>query len=239
MRQRKRKERLKKENSDNKSKNYFDLKTEKNIIKFQKEKKIEKRKIIFDNLIRPSFEKLIENIIFVYKFKSLESIDVLKNDCLSYLFEKLYMFDAKKGHRAFSYFNVIAKNWFLQEVKLNNKKIKYEIPISKELLENPENANNFIIQSFENDITNYEFLENLKTEMKSWLLKVKNEQEQKVLNAIIMLFENPDLQLFNKKAIYLYLREIVGMNGKQIASSLIKLKKRYIVFKKKFFNEII
>ncbi|MEK6878960.1 MAG: hypothetical protein AABY22_05095, partial [Nanoarchaeota archaeon] len=148
-----------------KNKNYFDETTQKFIVKFQKEKNSEKQKNIFNKKIRPALEKLIENIIFVYKFKSLENIDILENDCLSYLFEKLYMFDATKGFKAFSYFNVIAKHWFLQEVKVRKKKIKCDVSITKELIENSEHKDSFTIQSFEEDLINHEFLELLKQEM--------------------------------------------------------------------------
>src|SRR3989344_1202031 len=82
--------------------NYFDHNTEASIVKFQKEPDIENKKKIFVEEIRYSFAKLIENIIFVYKFHSLGDIEILKNDCLSFLFETLYKFDATKGHKAFS-----------------------------------------------------------------------------------------------------------------------------------------
>jgi hypothetical protein len=42
------------------------------------------------------------------------------------------------------------------------------------------------------------------------------------------------IEIFNKKAIYLYLREITGLNTKQIVSSLNKMRERYGTFKKKW-----
>ena len=69
------------------SKKYFNEETEKGIVDFQNEKDFETKKRIFDSCIRPAFNKLIENIIFVYQFKSLENLDILENDCMSYLFE--------------------------------------------------------------------------------------------------------------------------------------------------------
>ena len=63
------------------------------------------------------------------------------------------------------------------------------------------------------------------------------ENEQKVYNAIIILFESKDrIEIFNKKAIYLYLREITGLNTKQIVSNLTKFKKRYRAFKYQWEN---
>lgn len=100
-----------------KEKIYFDSKTEKAIVSFQNELNIEKRKKIFIKKIKPCLDKLIENIIFTYKFHSLDNIDNLKNDCLSFLFENLNKFDPTRNFKAFSYFSVISKNFFIQKVK--------------------------------------------------------------------------------------------------------------------------
>jgi hypothetical protein len=54
----------------------------------------------------------------------------------------------------------------------------------------------------------------------------------KVYKAILVLFESKeDIEIFNKKAIYLYLREITGLNTKQIVNSLKKFRKKYSFFK--------
>ena len=47
--------------------------------------------------------------------------------------------------------------------------------------------------------------------------------------------ENIDqIEIFNKKAVYLYMREITGLNTKQIVSALNKMRERYRTFKKKW-----
>ena len=52
-----------------------------------------------------------------------------------------------------------------------------------------------------------------------------------------ILFESKeDIEIFNKKAIYLYLREITGLNTKQIVNSLKKFRKRYGFFKSNWQN---
>jgi len=66
------------------------------------------------------------------------------------------------------------------------------------------------------------------------VLQIK-ENEKKVLDAIKILMENVDnIEIFNKKAIYLYLREITGLNTKQVVNNLNKMRVRYRVFKKKW-----
>ena len=54
------------------------------------------------------FEKLVENLILIYRFaRGGETFHVLKNDCVTFLYETLYKFDNSKGTKAFSYFSVI------------------------------------------------------------------------------------------------------------------------------------
>ena len=61
------------------------------------------------------------------------------------------------------------------------------------------------------------------------------ENDIKVYKAINILFESKDdIEIFNKKAIYLYLREITGLNTKQVVNNLNKLRKKYKVFKGKW-----
>ena len=67
---------------------------------------------------------------------------------------------------------------------------------------------------------------------RSWDASQMKENDLKVYKAILILFESKDvIDIFNKKAIYLYLREITGLNTKQIVNSLKKFRKRYYNFK--------
>jgi len=59
--------------------------------------------------------------------------------------------------------------------------------------------------------------------------------EKKVYEAVRILLSSPDdIEIFNKKAIYLYMREITGLNTKQIVNSLNKMREKYKVFKKEW-----
>ena len=58
------------------------------------------------------------------------------------------------------------------------------------------------------------------------------DNELKVYDAIRTVLRSvDDIEIFNKKAIYLYLRELTGMNTKQIVSQLNKFRKKYKLFK--------
>ena len=82
------------------------------------------------------------------------------------------------------------------------------------------------------DREDYEFWSLLFKEIDSWEnLKLK-DNEKKVLDAIRILFNSiEEIEIFNKKAIYLYMREITGLNTKQIVNNLNRIRKRYRTFK--------
>ena len=77
-----------------------------------------------------------------------------------------------------------------------------------------------------------EFWEKLWDEIQSWDTGDLKPTEKKVLEAIKILLENSDkIEIFNKKAVYLYLRELTGLNTKQVVNSLNKMRTRYRQFK--------
>ena len=50
-------------------------------------------------------------------------------------------------------------------------------------------------------------------------------------------FNIEDIEIFNKKAVYLYLRELTGLNTKQVVNNLNKLREKYSTFKNKWERE--
>ena len=80
-----------------------------------------------------------------------------------------------------------------------------------------------------------EFWQNFFQELSEWDADMLKENEKKVLEAVKIIFESSsEIEIFNKKAIYLYLREITGLNTKQVVNNLNKLRKKYKVFKNKW-----
>ena len=70
---------------------------------------------------------MVNKIIFTYKFNTLPNIDPLREDCKIWLTTILDKYDPKKGSKAFSYFSVVTKNWFIHKVKKNSKKLRREV----------------------------------------------------------------------------------------------------------------
>ena len=114
--------RIRRKRGKGSSKLYFDASTHDAILRFQKSDSDEERDKIYTSEILPAFDKLAENLIFIHGFsKPFGGFESLKNDCVSFLYETLEKFDATRGTKAFSYFNVVAKNWLIIQSK---KKIK-------------------------------------------------------------------------------------------------------------------
>jgi len=204
------------------------------IVAFAKSDDPEERERLYRELIGPAFNELVDKIVFTYKFTSLPNIDILKNECKVDLTTILGKFDPGKGSKAFSYFSVITKNWFIHKTKKTAKQKEREV-----YLEDVKKEDDFLTLSEENpyhDLREYkEFWISLRSEIDNWEKMDLKENEQKVLKAINILFDNAeDIPIFNKKAVYLYLREITGLNTKQIVNNLNKLRAKYRIFRKKW-----
>jgi len=211
--------------------NYFTKVHEEAIIKYALTSSKTIRTDLYINLIGPALDELVDKIVYTYKFNNLPNIDYLKDDCKLWLITILDKYDPERKSKAFSYFSVITKNWFIHKVKQNTKRLKRDVQyedIDKYDCEEVMVTHN----TYESDRENYEFWQHLFAEVDSWeKLKLK-ENEKKVLDAIRILFNSIDeIEIFNKKAIYLYMREITGLNTKQIVNNLNKIRKRYRNFK--------
>ncbi len=214
---------------------YFGKNTDKYILEFIDETDQKKRNQIFDVHIRPSFEKLIENQIYVYGFFSIDDVDSLRKDALVNLYELLPKFNKDKGTKCFSYFNVVLKNWFFQKSRELNKRRKIES-------ENQENIESFngdlVVESCADDAEIAEFWTELGKSLEQWRYLLSKSNERKVLEAIIFLMKYPDLvPLYSKKAILLYIRDITNLNSKQVRINLKKIQDIYFDWKKKYYSE--
>ncbi len=120
---------------------YFTKETDEYIKKFLLTDINEEKHALFKEGIQPAFEKLIENLIYVYKFFVIDDVDTLKQDCLANLYEILPKYDPNKGSKGFSYFNVVAKNWFIQKARERSKRNRIHkelhVDINQNMIRNP------------------------------------------------------------------------------------------------------
>ena len=210
---------------------YFTKVHENAIIQYASTDSRPKRTELYIEFIGPAFNEMVDKIVYTYKFNNLPNIDYLKDDCKLWLITILDKYDPNRKSKAFSYFSVITKNWFIHKVKQNSKKLKRDLKY-EDLTTETDLKELVTENSYESDREQREFWLHLYKEMNSWeQLKLK-ENEKKVLDAIKILFDSVDqIEIFNKKAIYLYMREITGLNTKQIVNNLNRIRKKYKDFK--------
>lgn len=234
------KKRAKKQKND--LKYYFDKETQAAIVMFQTADSKKEREKIYKNDIMPAFEKLVENLINIYKFSGMhDSYENLKNDCVTFLFETINKFDESRGTTAFSYFNVVAKNWLIIKTKQKNNKQKKNISLDDvQSLTTDELIlieNNQTIDSIEEDIFQLESKNELRLMFKHLLASSKSKNEIACLNSIITILENiDDIDFINKNAIQLYIKELTGLNQKQLSSTFHNLRKNYKKIKSEYLK---
>ena len=216
-----------------KNKNHYFTKVHEDaIIKYCHTEDRELREKLYGELIQPAFDQMVDKIIYTYRFTSLPNIGSLSDDCKIWLTTILEKYDPSKGSKAFSYFSVVTKNWFIHKVKRNQKRNRTEVYLEDMINEMAEEC----ISDEPNYVDTREDLEfwlSLYKEIDTWDNIMLKENERKVLMAVRILMDSADtIEIFNKKAIYLYLRELTGLNTKQVVNSLNKLRVKYQNFKK-------
>ena len=212
---------------------YFNEKTQEAIVAYQKSSVKEERDKLYVEQILPAFQKLVENLINIHKFTDIyDSFDDLKSDCVNFLFETLPKFDSTRGTNAFSYFNVVAKNWLIIRTKQKSIRIKRYVS-----LDDQEALSQGDVESIEG----YQHLpsqdhsievQQQKDKLMKMLYEIqdmaKNENEKSCIESIIHIFENiGQIDFFNKNAVMLYIRELSGLSSKQLTATLQVMKKNY------------
>jgi DNA-directed RNA polymerase specialized sigma24 family protein len=226
-----------KKSSEKSDKMYFNNETQDAIVEYQQCQDKREREKLYVIKIMPAFEKLAENLINIHKFTGLhDSYEDLKSDCMNFLFETIKKFDASRGTNAFSYFNVVAKNWLINRTKQKNarsrKNVSIDDPIQLTVNEHK------IIDDYYTLPAQDVVLERLETaaDIVEVLYEVRNivrtENELACVNSIITIFENMEnVDLVNKTAILLYMRELSGLSPKQLTTSMQAIKKYYRRFR--------
>ena len=215
---------------------YFTKVHENAIIEYCRTDCARKKTELYKTLLQPAFNEMVDKIVFTYKFTTLPNIDYLRDECKIWLMTILDKFQPDKGHKAFSYFSVITKNWFIHKVKKQQRKNQREVDFDAAPRKYEEEYLS-TDDSWIKDKLQEEFWNSFYKDMKNWDFEDMRENDQRVYKAIIVLFESKDdIEIFNKKAIYLYLREITGLNTKQVVNSLNKFRELYRDFRKDWEN---
>jgi len=224
----------KKKRGKRKNNNYFTQVHERAILDYIFCENRAERNVIYRDTIRPAFLEMINKIVFTYKFTNLPNVESLKDECEIHLITILSNFDEKRGSKAFSYFSVITKNRFIAKVKNNAKQLKRNAQFD-DISKHTEMQHLATYNKYDEIREWKEFMQHLWKEIDRWEKQNLKENERKVLQAIKILLSEPDaIEIFNKKAIYLYIREITDLNTKQVLTNLNKFRSEYSNFKKKW-----
>ena len=216
-----------------KSNVYFSMKTQESISKFQStEERAEKHKIYVKEIL-PAYDKLVQNLIFIYGFAAPnEPFEVLKNDCIAHLYETIHKWDESKGTKAFSYFNVVAKNWLIGNAKKKQNKNKRHISVDDIGSISKADAHKIASYKIEASPDEIKIMKGFRNEIMDILSEIKKttrvENEALCIDAVITIFKSMDnLEFLNKRAIFVYIREISGLTPKQLSVAMGSIRKSY------------
>ena len=212
---------------------YFNADTQAAICEYQKATEAKHKNVLYTTRIMPAFEKLVENLVNIHKFTSLhDTYDELKNDCVTFLFETIGKFDPTRGTNAFSYYNVVAKNWLIIRTKQKNQRVRRNVslddPEAMSVSEHKIVEDHCTIPSQDTVLENESAARAIVNTLYEIRSKAKTENELACINSIITIFENiDDIDLLNKSAILLYMRELSGLSPKQLTTTMQVVKKHW------------
>ena len=209
-----------------KSKMYFGTPVQNAIIRYNATSNPAIKNRIYGEHIHKAFDKLAENLIHTFKFYYFDfPLIEVKHEVVSFLVMNMHKYQADKG-RAFSYFSVVGKNYLILHNNNNYKKMKTHDDISrldykrKVFAENSkDDADEFnrefvlqMLEYWENNLTNI----------------FRRQKDILVADSVLELFRRrKNIENFNKKALYIMIREMTGSNTQHITRVINQMKKYY------------
>jgi hypothetical protein len=205
---------------------YFNIVTEQAVIAYNGEECTHKRGRIYTKYIHKAFLKLAENIIHTFKFYNLPGgYSDTQNEVIAYLIEKIDKFTPNKG-RAFSYFSIVAKNYLIFNSQENYKKM-----IKRASLD---------VVDIKRDVVGEQTRSDVKDSQKDFMdlmieywdnnlpSKFSRKKDLAVASAIVELFRRREnIEIFNKKALYIMIREMTGIKTQYITKVVKIMKLEY------------
>jgi len=222
------KEEIKKIVKKKKRKVYFGQEVQDAIVRYNGSENDSERNRIYGHEIHKAFDKLAENIINTFKFTYFDMpFEDIKHEVVTFMVINIHKYDHTKGSKAFSYFSVVAKNYLILHNNNNYKKLKSHTEMSVlDREKRMDNINSNDVKQFTSELIDY-FEYNLPSIF-------KKQRDLNVAYAIIELMKKiDDIENFNKKSLYILIREMTDVNTSHITSVVNVLKKHY----KKIFNE--
>jgi len=208
------------------SKRYFTKITEIAINAYNGSDDMKLKNKIYNRFIHYPFDKLSENVIHTYKTYYFDvPYDDVKANVVAFLNQKITKFNGENG-RAFSYFTVVARNYLFNENNQNYQRMK-----QKDKVEAIDTSRNITNEVFDKEMRESvsDFFDFYVRYIDANLFKLfTKERDQKIADSINELFRTRlDLYSYNKKALYILIRERTGVQTQYITKVIGKLKYLY------------
>jgi hypothetical protein len=210
--------------------NYFTEETEEAILEYRASTNQAERNKIYNQRIHFGFYKLAENIIHTFKFyyTEVDKIEDLKYEVVSFLLQKLDLYDQSKG-KAYSYFGTIAKRYLIIYNQKNYKKLvnKIDIPNNEE---DDESFKQAIVVKEYSEPDRGDIIERFSKLLDGKIPDLFDKQEEiNVAYAILEIFrKRENIEIFNKKALFIYIKEMTDCQSNTITKVIKKIKGLYV-----------
>lgn len=203
---------------------YFTPETEAAIIAYNTTTDSREKDRIYNEHIQQAFFKIAENVYNTFKFSYADVSPLeIQKQAISHMVANIDKYEPGKG-KAFSYFSIVAKNWFILDNNTTYKRFKKHV----EICEQTGDAGEFVVEP-EHEKQESETREFISLMVDYWDKNVgkmfTKEKDLKIAHAVIEIFRNADrIDVFNKKALYLYIREIADCPTQKITKVINKMK---------------
>ena len=212
-----------------KRKVYFGQEVQDAIIKYNGSSNDGERNRIYGKEIHKAFDKLAENIINTFKFTYFDMpFEDVKHEVVAFMVMNIHKYDHTKGSKAFSYFSIVAKNYLILHNNANYKKYKTHNDIKVLNYQPVEPETDFdelifeIVKYFENSIPSI----------------FKKKRDIDIAYALLEILKRPqEIENFNKKSLYILIREMTDVETVHITNVVNLLKTDYKKRFEEFSNE--
>ena len=206
------------------------------VVEFNTNADIDEKHKVFVDVIEPAFRKLVENIYYTYNFnKILWDREQIEHEVMTHLYEKLSKFDISKNKKSFSYFGTITKNWMIQRCNADKNK-RFIDDDNQDII-----VQNISIHAYEEDEVGRhkeEFISEIIGDFDNWDAKEYYRRDDfsvlEIVNDILKNYER--FNIYNKKQLYVYIREATDLPSRKITKSLKKIKLDYFNVKEDFIG---
>ena len=217
---------MKQKRSPKKPNVYFTQEREDAIVSYNSMEDEVQKNILYTKKIHPAFYKLAEIMIHRFKFYNFDvSHEDVKHEVIAFLHEKINKYKAENG-KAFSYFSIVAKNYLIAE----NNKNYYHYKRSQDI-EAIDLERNIVNEKIRMDLIEErkDFIDLFVNVVENHLpLFFSKQRDMQVADAILYLFKSREnIENYNKKAIYILVRERTGVSSQYITGVIGKIKLIY------------